>query len=249
MADKKSADAGGIALTQKARKPPSLKMLSGERETLNIEVSGDFERLKATISNLDVSNGLLMQIAALGSHGKRIDEAASNFALGFVDSMKPKDTAETLLLTQMAAIHQATMMMARRLNHVENIPQQDAAERAMNKLTRSFTAQMDTLKRYRSKGQQTVRVERVTVEPGGQAVVGNIDHGGWVIVKPDVYPMHCAPDAPRNQKELVCRAKAQRCGAGWFVECTALAAVRTPVRRILTIAMANVAAKRWQCAP
>jgi len=35
--------------------------------------------------------------------------------------------------------------------------------------------QMDTLKRYRSKGQQTVHVERVTEESGGQAVVGNIE--------------------------------------------------------------------------
>ena len=42
----------------------------------------------------------------------------------------------------------------------------------------SYAAQMDTLKRYRSKGQQTVRVERVTVESGGQAVVGNVETGG-----------------------------------------------------------------------
>jgi hypothetical protein len=37
---------------------------------------------------------------------------------------------------------------------------------------------MDTLKRCRSKGQQTVRVERVTVEIGGQAIVGNVSKGG-----------------------------------------------------------------------
>jgi len=92
--------------------------------------------------------------------------------------MNPEDAAETLLLAQMAAIHQATMMMARRLNHVENIPQQDAAERALNKLGRTFAAQMDTLKRYRTKGQQTVRVERVTVNEGGQAIVGDVQHGG-----------------------------------------------------------------------
>jgi hypothetical protein len=91
--------------------------------------------------------------------------------------MAPKDAAEALLFTQMAAVHQATMMMARRLNHVENIRQQDAAERALNKLGRTYAAQMDTLKRYRSKG-QTVRVERVTVESGGQAIVGNVTKGG-----------------------------------------------------------------------
>ena len=72
----------------------------------------------------------------------------------------------------------ATMMMAKRLNHADNIPQQDSAERAFNKLARTFTTQMDTLKRYRAKAQQTVRVERVTVNEGGQAIVGNVDRGG-----------------------------------------------------------------------
>ena len=37
---------------------------------------------------------------------------------------------------------------------------------------------METLKRYRSKGQQVVRVERVTVEDGGQAIVGAVETGG-----------------------------------------------------------------------
>jgi len=36
---------------------------------------------------------------------------------------------------------------------------------------------MEALKRFRSKGQQTVRVKRVTVEEGGQAIVGNVQHG------------------------------------------------------------------------
>ena len=62
-----------------------------------------------------------------------------------------------MLATQMAAVHQSTMMMARRLNHVETIPQQDAAERALNKLARTFATQVQTLKKYRSKGEQVVR--------------------------------------------------------------------------------------------
>jgi len=160
------------------RKPPKLTMEWDDNNVLLMDIHGDIGRLNGATGNLSVSGGLLSQIAILGAHGKRMDETASNFALGFVDTMAPKDAAEALLFTQMAAIHQATLMMARRLNHVENIPQQDAAERALNKLARTFVAQMDTLKRYRSKGQQVVRVERVTIEPGAQAVVGNVNHGG-----------------------------------------------------------------------
>jgi hypothetical protein len=159
------------------RKPPSLKV-DDENNILKIEIDGDFDRISNVITSKSVALGLIGQIVSLGSWGKRLDEQAANFSIGFLDAMQPKDAAEALLLTQMAATHQAAMMMAQKLNHTNNIPQQDAAERALNKLTRSFTAQMDTLKRYRSKGQQTVRVERVTVESGGQAIVGNVTKGG-----------------------------------------------------------------------
>lgn len=160
------------------REPPSVELNLTDENTLNIDLSGDLDRMLRASGNVAVVNGLVGQSSTLGSHGKRIDPGASDFVLGFVDAMEPRDAAEALLLTQMAAIHQAAMMLARRLNHVQNIPQQDAAERALNKLARSYAAQMDTLKRYRSKGQQTVRVERVTVEDGGQAIVGNVEGGG-----------------------------------------------------------------------
>ncbi|MEP0321284.1 hypothetical protein [Bauldia litoralis] len=72
----------------------------------------------------------------------------------------------------------ATMTFARRLAHTETIPQQDSAERTFNKLARTFTTQVEALKRYRTSGQQTVRVERVTVNEGGRAIVGNVSHPG-----------------------------------------------------------------------
>jgi hypothetical protein len=37
----------------------------------------------------------------------------------------------------MDAVHNATMTFARRLAHVDNIPQQDSAEGAFNKLART----------------------------------------------------------------------------------------------------------------
>jgi hypothetical protein len=74
----------------------------------------------------------------------------------------------------MAAVHVASMTFARRLAHVENIPQQDSAERAFNKLTRTFAAQMSALKEYRSKGEQKMTVQHVHVAEGGQAIVGNV---------------------------------------------------------------------------
>jgi hypothetical protein len=125
-----------------------------------------------------IYGGIIGQIAALGAHGRRVDNDNSNFVLAVVRSVQPRDDLEALLATQMGAIHAATMMMARRFNHVETIPQQDAAERALNKLARTFAVQMETLKRYRTGGQQRVTVEHVTVNAGGQAIVGAVAAGG-----------------------------------------------------------------------
>lgn len=122
--------------------------------------------------------GIQNQVAAIGSQGQTINEVNSNFLLSVVRGVQPRDELESMLAVQMGAIHQATMMMARRLNHVDNIAQQDAAERALNKLARTYATQMEALKRYRTGGQQKVTVEHVTVNAGGQAIVGAVAHGG-----------------------------------------------------------------------
>ncbi len=120
-------------------------------------------------------NGVLEQLL---NAGPQADERGLNFMLSVVNGIEPKDHVETMLAAQMAAVHNATMTFARRLNHVDNIPQQDSAERAFNKLARTFASQVEALKRYRTGGEQKVTVEHVTVNEGGQAIVGNVSHGG-----------------------------------------------------------------------
>lgn len=123
-------------------------------------------------------SGLLGQITNAVSKGLQPDESAINFALAVANGIGPRDEVEAMLATQMACVHMATLRYARHLAHVETLQQQEAAERGLTKLSRTFTAQMDALKRYRSTGQQTVRVERVTVEAGGQAIVGPVSTSG-----------------------------------------------------------------------
>jgi len=126
----------------------------------------------------DFLEGLLLQLADAGSKGRKVDGRTLTFMLSVVKGVEPRDQVEALLGAQMAAIHTATMTFARRLAHVKTIQQQDSAERALNKLARTFAAQVEALKRYRSRGDQTVRVEHVTVNEGGQAIVGNVAHRG-----------------------------------------------------------------------
>jgi len=109
--------------------------------------------------------------------GAEVKSAQLDFMLTVVRGIGPRDETEALLAAQMAAIHNATMSAARRLNHVETIAQQDSASNALNKLARTFAAQLEALKRYRYSGEPAVKTQNVTVNDGGQAIVGNVQHG------------------------------------------------------------------------
>lgn len=122
-------------------------------------------------------NGLLEQLINVGTLGREGDPRGANFMLSVIKGVEPQDEVESMLAAQMAAVHMATMTFARRLAHVDNIQQQDSAEKAFNKLARTFTTQVEALKRYRTGGEQKVTVEHVTVNEGGQAIVGNVSGG------------------------------------------------------------------------
>jgi hypothetical protein len=126
------------------------------------------------------------------------------------------------------------MTFARRLAQVDNIPQQDSAERAFNKLTRTFAAQMSALKEYRSKGERKMTVQHVHVGDGGQAIVGNVNapprgtEGGGAREKSGDQPHALAGchDAAPFRSGAGNRAKRQPCGAMRFAGCTGPAAAR-----------------------
>lgn len=160
---------------------PDMKLDLGEDGVLTISYKHGDPAIAAALVMADVGTadpafyaGMSAHIATIGSHGRRVDEVASNFLLAVTRAVQPRDELEAMLAVQMGAIHMATITMAKRLNHVETIPQQDAAERALNKLARTYAAQLEALKRYRTGGQQKVTVEHVTVNAGGQAIVGAV---------------------------------------------------------------------------
>ena len=168
------------------RRAPDLKMDFDEHtDALMVQFDSDDAVTAKALAMLEMGTaddrvflGLMKQISNVGENRKSYSEEGANFVLGVVAGIEPRDEVEAMLATQMAVTHQAAMMMARRLNQVETIPQQDSAERALNKLARTFAAQTEALKKYRAKAQQTVRVERVTVNEGGQAIVGPVSHEG-----------------------------------------------------------------------
>jgi hypothetical protein len=122
----------------------------------------------------DFLYGIKNQLANASAHGQDIDERGLNFMLSVIKGIEPRDQLEAMLAAQMAAVHVATMNFARHLAHAEEIVRVDCAERAFNKLTRTFAMQMEALKRYRSGAEQKVTLQHVSVAEGGQAIVGNV---------------------------------------------------------------------------
>jgi hypothetical protein len=123
------------------------------------------------------ADGLLSQLAIASMHNGKISEQVFNYLIAFVVSMKPRDEMEAALATEMAITHHLTTAMGRRLAQAEMLLQQDSAERAFNKLARTFATQIETLRRYRTGGEQNIVVKHVTVNSGGQAIVGSVTHG------------------------------------------------------------------------
>jgi hypothetical protein len=135
----------------------------------------------------DFYQGFVSQLAKAATQGQSPDEVSLNFLIAIVKGVEPRDQLEAMLAAQMGAIHMLTMDFACRLANADNFPQKDFAERTLNKLARTFAAQMETLKHYRSNGSQKVTVEYLSVNEGGKAIVGNVTHGGaGVSEKPGV---------------------------------------------------------------
>ena len=153
----------------------------------------------------DFINCLMGQLAYASAQGNQVSEVGANFLLSVVKGVQPRDQMESMLAAQMAAVHMAAMSFANRLANASTLEHRDSACGSFNKLTRTYAAQMEALKRYRSNGEQRVIVERVQVAPGGQAIVGAIDAGRVGVASAAALPAPAEeplpPEGVRGQRE------------------------------------------------
>ena len=104
------------------------------------------------------------------------DEVGVKFMFAFIREGKPRDTIEATLLGQMAATNVAAMSFANRLANAKSLAERDSADRTFNKLMRTFAAQVEALQRYRSKSENKVFFQHVSVNDSAQAIVGAVTH-------------------------------------------------------------------------
>ena len=137
-----------------------------------------WRRLKnamGTSSSAFVAASLQQLIAAARLPNSGICEIAVNASLAFIEGAKPRDEIECALVIQMACTHSAAMAVLNRLGEGRGGDRGVAAmASATARLLRAYT-QVEALRRLRHGGSQTLRVEHVHVNEGGQALIGNVN--------------------------------------------------------------------------
>jgi hypothetical protein len=139
-----------------------------------------------TVSGAFVDAEILRLLAALRATRDDLPlETKVNAALAVIAGVAPRNEVEAVLAVQMAMTHIAAMRMLTELNRLNPHVSPGGVAIAGTvgaKLLRAFAGQAEALAKLRRPAVQVVRVERVNVGAGGQAIVGavtHLSHGGF----------------------------------------------------------------------
>jgi hypothetical protein len=147
-------------------------------------------------TSADLAERLITQIVStihLRPSNEPISAENLNAALAAVTGIGPQDEAEAMLAAQMVGVHWTAMALLSKAGSTNDRALLNDAGNLAVKLLRTYPAQLDALKRYRSAGEQhvvvqhqhvTVTAEQAAVQvnggadpaPGGEG--GSIENGG-----------------------------------------------------------------------
>jgi hypothetical protein len=162
-----------------ARKTPPLAGLQVKKEQPpsdheDSKTADEAMRKMFGSSDRDFAHGLFRQLNVASLADGKSSELYLNFSASVLRGVQPRDPLESMLVAQMATIHKMMFDLTLELAQCRTAARSNEIVSAINKLARTYTIQLDALKRYRSKGEQQVTVQNVTVGQGGQAIVGDV---------------------------------------------------------------------------
>ena len=134
------------------------------------------------VPDRDAMYGILRQLVRASVSGPKPDPVNLAFMIAMVESIRPRDSIEAMLVGQMVSVHVTAMRCAHHLACAEDLVQQESAGRTLGRLARTLPAQIEALNRYRNNGAPAVTVQNVSVQDGGNAIVGNVTQHASVIV-------------------------------------------------------------------
>ncbi len=93
-----------------------------------------------------------------------------------IRDLDPQSPLESMLASQIVAVNDSIgTLMRNAMFEGQNILGREANVNLATKLQRTFLQQVDVYQKLKGKGQQTVTVKHVTVNEGGQAIVGHVE--------------------------------------------------------------------------
>jgi hypothetical protein len=196
------AEIHALAKRKKARRPAPRFTVEQEGAQVRIAPAGVHADAAAarvmnafgTTSN-ELAERLMTQIITathIQPPGTPVSAETLNAALAAVTGIAPQDEAEAMLAAQMVSVHWLAMTMLQRAALDQpSFEIYDSIVNRATKLLRTYTAQLETLKRYRSAGEQrvvvqhqhvnvtadqaAVQVNGVTPDPGGRGAASKLE--------------------------------------------------------------------------
>jgi hypothetical protein len=118
--------------------------------------------------------GVVLQQLINAACSRHFDVDAMNEMLGLAQSIRPRDQLEAMLALQMAAVHCKSMRFLSKIDRAKTLEEHATYEKTASKLLRTFSCQVEALRKHRHGGSQNIYVKHVHVQAGGQALVGNV---------------------------------------------------------------------------
>lgn len=170
-------------LERAKREPAKIRSAEDDSDDVTLAMAKMTEALGTSDSDLqDYLIGQVIQtfrgyVSSDGFNDSRAVEFINN-AMALLNGIQPQDEIEGMLAVQMIAVHNMVMETMKRAMITDQTSfGMEANVNHATKMLRTFTTQMEALKRYRTGGQQKVTVEHVHVTAGGQAIVGVVNRG------------------------------------------------------------------------
>ncbi len=114
----------------------------------------------------------VLSLATILGEEEKTQHIESAFSL--LKRIEPQNELEGLLAAQIIGVHEAATECLQQSRLVRTPAERDMNLKLAIKFMGLFIKQLEALDRLRGKGQQKMTVERVNVESGGQAIVGNV---------------------------------------------------------------------------
>lgn len=150
--------------------------MSDENDPGSLPALSDAPHLVSAIKDVTLRQYLVRQLVeAMWKIGRNSEEDQDNYlraALAALNALKPQDEMEGMIGVQMIATHHAALDCLQR-----SIFEPSGRDRSLThatKFLRIYVEQLNALDRRRGIIQQQVNVGTVNVEPGAQAIVGNV---------------------------------------------------------------------------